>query len=88
MAKIKSGFSITKIGNETIIVAQGAAYVDYSKVISLNESGEYLWKNIEGKDFTPADLSALLMEKYDVEKEQADADALAFYQAMEKADII
>ena len=51
--------------------------IDFSKVISLNESAAWLWREVEGKEFTPATLAALLMEQYDVDEAVALADATA-----------
>ena len=53
---------------EHIIIGTGVENIDFSKVISLNESAAWLWREVEGKEFTPATLAALLMEQYDVDE--------------------
>ena len=62
---------------EHIIIGTGVENIDFSKVISLNESAAWLWREVEGKEFTPQSLAALLMEQYDVDEATALADATA-----------
>ena len=51
--RIKPGFNIRQMCGESIIVAQGLANIDFSKIISLNESAAYLWDAVKEQDFTP-----------------------------------
>jgi hypothetical protein len=60
---------------EHIIIGTGVENIDFSKVISLNESAAWLWKEVEGKDFTPVTMAALLVERYEVDADVALADA-------------
>lgn len=73
--RINQGFELREMCGEQIIIATGVANIDFSKVISLNESAAWLWKQVEGKEFTPETLAALLMEEYDVDEATALADA-------------
>lgn len=53
----------------------GAENVDYSKIISLNETAAYLWNGVAGKEsFTTDDMVQLLLEEYDVEENIALED--------------
>lgn len=72
--KIKDGFILRSICGEYIVVGEGLAQVNFNKMLSLNESAAYLWKEVEGKTFTREDLAQLLLDKYEVSKEQAAAD--------------
>lgn len=72
--KIKEGFILRTICGESIVVGEGLAQVNFNKMLSMNESAAYLWKAIEGKDFTREDLVDLLFDKYEVSREQASAD--------------
>ena len=75
--KIKNGFELREMCGEFIIIGTGVENIDFSKVISLNESAASLWREVEGKEFTPATLATLLMEQYDVDEATALADATA-----------
>lgn len=50
---------------------------DFSGVIQLNNTGAVLWQGLE-KGASKADLVALLMEKYEVTKPQAEKDVSLF----------
>ena len=73
--KIKKGFELRTICGETIVVAHGIENIDFSKIISLNESAAYLWRKVEGRDFDAAELARLLTEEYDVDAATALRDA-------------
>ncbi|NDW12632.1 PqqD family protein [Bacteroides sp. 214] len=73
--KIKSGFNLRQIGDEYIIVASGAENVDFTHVISLNESAARLWKEVDGKEFTERDLAKLLLDWYEIDEETARKDS-------------
>ncbi|MBQ2969435.1 MAG: PqqD family protein [Bacteroidaceae bacterium] len=85
--KINEGFELREMCGEHIIIATGVANIDFSKVISLNESAAYLWREVEGKEFTPATMAALLTEKYDIDEATALADATALAQRWAEAGI-
>ena len=72
--KIKEGFILRSICGEFIVVGEGLAQVNFNKMLSMNESAAWLWKEIEGKEFTRQDLVGLLLDKYEVTEEQASAD--------------
>ena len=72
--KIKEGFILRSICGEFVVVGEGLAQVNFNKMLSLNESAAYLWKEVEGKEFTRESLVALLLDKYEVSEQQAAAD--------------
>jgi hypothetical protein len=72
--KTKKGFRLRNICGENIIVAEGVENIDFSRIISMNESSAYLWKKVEGQDFTEKDLTDYLTEEYDVDEETAQKD--------------
>lgn len=74
--KAKPGFNLRNICGERIIVAEGKENIDFSNIISMNESSAYLWQHIVDKlSFTVDDLTTLLTEEYDVDETTARNDA-------------
>lgn len=73
--KTKKGFYLRTICGENIIVAEGIENIDFSRIISLNESATFLWKNIQGTVFDTETLTKLLLEEYDVDETTAREDA-------------
>jgi len=72
--KIKEGFILRSICGEYVVVGEGLTQVNFNKMLSLNETAAYLWKEAQGKEFTKEDLVQFLLEKYEVSPEQAAAD--------------
>ena len=73
--KAKTGFNLRNVCGEQVIVAEGRENIDFSNIISMNETSAYLWNAIQGKDFTVDDLVELLTQEYDVDKQTARKDA-------------
>ena len=87
--KAKTGFNLRTVCGENIIVAEGKENIDFSNIISMNESSAYLWKNIQKKEsFTTDDLAQLLFDEYDVDMETAKADAAQLANQWIEAGIV
>lgn len=73
--KAKPGFNIRQVCGENIIVAEGKENIDFSNIISMNESSAYLWNSINGgEEFSIDDLVRLLTEEYEVDEDTARKD--------------
>ena len=75
--KIKEGFVLRTICGQNVISGEGSANVNYSSLISLNETAAYLFKELQGKEFTEEDLVTLLLDQYDVDRATAEKDVKA-----------
>lgn len=87
--KIKEGFEIQNVCGEYIIVPAGVENVDYSKIISLNETAAYLWENVAAKaSFTIDDLVELLLAEYEVEEEIAREDCELIVERWKEMELL
>lgn len=86
--QIKKGFFLHQIGNETIVMHDGSDNINFCNVISLNPTAAFLWKEIEGRDFTAGQLTQLLTEHYEVDKTTAAKDTEAFISSLRKAGLL
>ena len=86
--KTKNGFNLRQICGENVIVAEGEENIDFSNIISMNESSAYLWKNIQDKDFSEDELVKLLTEEYDVDDITAKSDVNSLVKSWLDAGII
>ena len=73
--RIKEGFVLRTICGQNVISGEGSANVNFSKLVSLNETATFLFNAVEGKDFTPEDMADALTEAYEVDRETALADS-------------
>lgn len=86
--KAKNGFNLRTVCGENILVAEGEENIDFSNIISMNESSAYLWNSIQGKDFEVKDLVDLLIKLYEVDEETATRDARLLVDQWKQAEII
>lgn len=70
--RIKDGFELREICGEHVILSHGMDNIDFSKIISLNETAAFLWKEVVGKEeISEEELTATLLEAYEVDEETA-----------------
>lgn len=73
--KIKDGFNLKSVCGEYVIVATGRKNVDFSRLVSLNESAATVWEAVVGKDFEIDDVMKVLLDNYEVDEATARQDA-------------
>lgn len=87
--KVKSGFSLREVCGEYIIVAQGEENIDFSSIISMNETSAFLWKTFQDKDsFSIDDMAQALLAEYEVDKSTALHDCLQLAARWGEARIV
>ena len=87
--RAKKGFKLRNICGENIIVAEGKENIDFTNIISMNETSAFLWEQIEQKyNFDAETLTELLLDNYDVDKETALNDASELIKQWLEAEII
>ena len=69
--KTIEGYELRSIGSQNLLVGVGADVAHSGVLRKMNESAAYLWKSVEGKDFTDDMLVDLLLAEYDVSREDA-----------------
>lgn len=73
--KIKKGFVLRTVCGENVIVGEGLDAINFGRMLCLNETAAWLWKQaLEQGDFTAQSLAEALCNEYDVTPEQALAD--------------
>ena len=77
-----------KLGREYIVLAEGGKLVDFNKMISFNESAAYLWEALDDKEFSVEDISALLLDKYEVDAQTASKDAASIVRSWIDAGLV
>ena len=87
--KVKNGFNLREVCGERIIVAEGDENIDFSNIISMNESSAYLWQEVQKLDnFTIDTLTQLLCEQYEIDDATAKKDVTTLATQWAAAGII
>ena len=70
--KIKKGFVLRTVCGENVIVGEGLDAINFGRMLCLNETAAWLWKQaLEQGDFTVQSLATALCNEYEVTPEQA-----------------
>ncbi len=85
--KLKDGFVLRQVGGHYLVVPVGVQTVNFNGIITLNESGAFLWQCLQ-EEKTAQDLTAALLEEYDVTPDVAAADVARFAQKLQEADLL
>ena len=87
--KIKDDFVLREVCGENVITGEGLKAIDFRKILALNESAAWLWKEAKAQgDFTVESLTARLCEEYDVTAEEARACVTELFDKLDKEGVI
>ena len=87
--KIKKGFVLRDVCGEQVIMGEGIGALDFGRLLCLNETAAWLWKQAEQQgDFTVDSLAEALCGEYDVDAEQAKADVAAIVAEWQKVNVL
>ena len=78
--KISENYILRKIAGEYIVVPTGSAAMDFKGLITLNDTGVFLWKLLQEDDQTKESLLDALCEEYEAVREEVKADIEEFLQ--------
>ena len=85
--KIKDGYLLRNIADEWIIVPIGARIHDFNGLMTVNETGAFLWcALVDG--CSQDDLINALMSEYDVDIETAESDVQEFIDSLTAGDVV
>ena len=86
--RISKGYTLRTLGQEYILVAEGIETVNFNRMISMNGTAAFLWKQVEDKDFDAKMLVQLLIDNYDITREVAEKDVDQLLQSWNEAKIV
>jgi hypothetical protein len=70
-----------KTGNEYVLVPVANNIADMNSVYTLNETGAFIWEQINGK-INMGEIIAAVIAEYDIDEETASKDVLEFVENM------
>lgn len=91
--KTKPGFRLSEVCGSYMLIAEGMENMDFTNLISMNESSKLLWENVQGREFADHDLARILMDNYQIDDntplppDQALQDAQSIMQKWKEAGI-
>lgn len=86
--KIQSGFILRNVADSYVVVPVGDNLVDFSAMITLNETGAFLWNILSEKDCDLQYLADALCREYDVDDKTAKNDAEEFVNLLSEKKVL
>ena len=87
--RIKKGFVLREVCGERVIMGEGLGAINFGKLLALNETAAWLWKQAqEMSDFTIETLAERLCEEYEVTADEAKADVAEMIAEWQKVDVV
>lgn len=84
--KIRDNYILRSVAGENLVVSVGSN-VNFNSVITLNETGKFLWENLLSEN-EEKDLVEALLSEYDVDKATAERDVTAFIEKLKENNIL
>ena len=84
--KLKDGFSLRTVAGETVVLP-AAGVTDFDMMITLNETGKFLWERL-AVGAEEVDLVKDLLAEYDVTEEVAANSVSAFVARLKELDFL
>ena len=78
--KIKEGFLLRKVAGETVVLPVGGE-LDLNMMITLNDTGAFLWEQL-ASETDENELVAALLAEYDVDEATARKSVAAFVKKL------
>ena len=86
MMKLKDGFILRSVAGETVVLP-AAGVTDFDMMITLNDTGKFLWERLAvGAEET--DLVKALLAEYEVTEEVAASSVAAFVARLKELDFL
>ena len=84
--KIKDGFVLREIAGDTVVIPSGNT-LNFDMMITLNETGAFLWKKLQS-EADETELVEALLNEYEVEKETAQEHVKKFIEKLNEHELL
>ena len=85
--KIRSGFVLRNVADVTVVVPSGDASLDFNGMVTLNETGAFLWELLS-EERTEEELVQAMLGEYDVDEATARAGIGRFVDRLAKEGLL
>lgn len=85
--RVAEQFVLRDIAGDYVIVPIGEMALSFDGIITVNETGAFIWKALQ-EEVTADDLVAKVLDEYEVDKETARKDVEEFLTCLRNAKIL
>lgn len=80
-------FILRKVAGTYALISVGANIANFNGFVQLNETAAFLWKQLASPR-SVEDLTAALLEEFDVSKEEAEKDVTEFLEQLIRENMV
>lgn len=84
--KLKDGFLLRNVAGQAVVLPMGGT-LDLNMMITLNETGAFLWERLQNET-TEAALVAALLAEYDVDEATAAKSVAGFIKKLNEHEFL
>lgn len=84
--KIRDGYLLRTVAGKNIVVSVGSE-VDFNGMLTLNDTGVFLWKLLQ-EDISKEQILTALLKEYDVSESEAKKDIGEFLSRLREAKLL
>lgn len=85
--RIEQSFVLREVAGEYVIVPTGKAAMEFNGMITVNETGAFLWDQLSAER-TIEELAEAVFQEYEVDRETAVKDTEEFIGLLQKYKIL
>lgn len=84
--KLKDGFVLREVAGQTVVLPAGGD-LDLNMMITLNDTGKFLWTLLE-QETEENDLVAAILNEYDIDEQTAKTAVEGFIATLKKHEFL
>ncbi len=85
--KIKEGFLLKKIADDYVVIPYEDNIVDFKAMLVLNDSGAFLWEELQN-EISSDELKNRLTAEFEVDEITAENDIAEFVSKLKEKDLL
>lgn len=85
--KVKTGFLVREIADCHIVVPIGERLIEFKGIMTLNDTGNFLWKCLSN-DISHSQLLNSILDEYEIDEATAKADLDEFLHVARESGVL
>lgn len=85
--KVKQGYLVRKIAGCYIVVPIGERVIDFKGIMTLNDTGNFIWKCLSD-DILYSQLLSSILNEYEIDEDTAKADLDEFLNKARESGVL
>lgn len=85
--KLKAGYVLRTVAGQNVVIPTGSVSINFNGIMTLNKTGKVIFEALS-EDLNITELSKLIQDKFEVDREIATQDVLDFIQVLKERNML